>query len=343
MSSQLSTHADTPAFEQRMRAALELAARRPAVDPNPRVGCVLERDGAVVGRGWHAGAGTPHAEVSALADAGELARGATAYVSLEPCAHTGRTGPCIDALTEAGVRRVVFGQHDPNPVAQGGGEVLRSRGLEVVGAVLADEARALNEHWTFAVSHERPWVRWKFAATLDGRSAAADGSSQWISNALSRVDVHEQRRLAGAIIAGTGTALADDPHLTARSSTGGVAGPQPLRVVVGDRELPADARVLDDAAATIQVHTHDPAVVLKELHARGVRSALLEGGPTLGAAFCAAGLVDEVIAYVAPLMLGAGRSAVGPLGVGTLSDATAWTLYDVTRFGDDVRLIYRRK
>lgn len=333
----------TPAFEQPMRAALELAARGPLVDPNPRVGCVLVRDEEVVGRGWHAGAGTPHAEVGALTEAGDRARGATAYVTLEPCAHTGRTGPCAGALTDAGVGRVVFAQSDPNPVARGGGDVLRSRGIEVHSGILADEATALNEHWTYAVTHEKPWITWKFAMTVDGRSAAADGTSQWISNNLSRVDVHDLRRRVGAIVVGTGTALADDPQLTARSADGAVTGAQPLRVVVGDRELPGGARVLDDAAATLQLRTHEPAAVAKELHSRGVRSVLLEGGPTLGGAFCAAGLVDEIVVYVAPLLLGAGSAAVGPLGVETLSDATTWTLYDVTRLADDVRLTYRRK
>lgn len=334
---------DTPAFEQPMRAALELAARGPLVDPNPRVGCVLVKDGEIVGRGWHAGAGTPHAEVGALADAGDRARGATAYVTLEPCAHTGRTGPCAEALIAAGVTRVVFGQSDPNPLARGGAEVLRSRGVEVHGGLLADEAAALNQHWTYAVTHEKPWVIWKFAMTVDGRSAAADGTSQWISNELSRADVHELRRRVGATVVGTGTALADDPHLTARTPDGAVVGTQPVRVVVGERDLPAGARLLDGAAPTLQLRTHDLTAVTKELHGRGIRSVLLEGGPLLGAAFCAAGLVDEIVAYVAPLFLGAGSAAVGPLGVTTLADATTWTLHDVTRLADDVRLIYRRK
>lgn len=332
-----------PAFEQPMRAALDLAAHGPLVDPNPRVGCLLVRDGDVVGRGWHAGAGTPHAEVAAITDAGEDARGATAYVTLEPCAHTGRTGPCADALIDAGVARVVYAQSDPNPVARGGADLLRSRGIEVHGGVLAGDAAALNEHWTYAVTHEKPWVTWKFAMTVDGRSAAADGTSQWISNELSRAEVHALRRRVGAIVVGTGTALADDPQLTARSADGAVTGHQPLRVVVGDRELPTGARLLDDAAETVQLRTHDLASVTNELHSRGIRTVLLEGGAALGAAFCEAGLVDEIVVYLAPLLLGAGRSAVGPLGVETLADAATWTLYDVTRLADDVRLTYRRK
>jgi len=326
-----------------MRAALELAARGPVADPNPRVGCVIERDGVVVGRGWHAGAGTPHAEVVALTEAGELARGATAYVTLEPCAHQGRTGPCTAALSAAGVSRVVYAQRDPNPVAQGGAAVLRERGVEVHGGLLAAEAQLLNETWAFAVSHGRPWISWKFAMTVDGRSAAADGTSQWISNPESRAEVHELRRRVGAVLVGTGTALADDPQLTARSEAGDLVGRQPLRVVVGERELPAAARVFDDAAPTVHLRTRDPQVALKDLHARGVRSVLLEGGATLGAAFQRAGLVDELIAYVAPVLLGAGTAAVADLGVRTLSDAPIWTLHDVRRLADDVRLTYRRK
>lgn len=329
--------------EQPMRAALDLAVRGPSADPNPRVGCVLERDGEMVGRGWHAGAGTPHAEAAALADAGDRACGATAYVTLEPCSHTGRTGPCVDALTAAGVRRVVYAQADPNPAARGGGEILRSRGIEVHGGFLADQAAAINERWSFAVTHERPWVTWKFASSLDGRSAAADGTSQWISNASSRADVHALRRDVGAVVVGTGTALADDPQLTARDEHGTVSGRQPLRVVVGDRDLPPTARLLDDAATTVRIHTHDPVVALKNLHERGIRTVLLEGGPTLGGAFAASGLVDELIAYVAPLLFGAGSAAVGPMGVGTLADATRWKLHHVARFEDDVRLTYRRK
>lgn len=333
----------TEDFEQPMRAALDLAARGPLVNPNPRVGCVLMHDADVVGRGWHAGAGTPHAEVMALAEAGDRARGATAYVTLEPCTHTGRTGPCVDALTEAGVSRVVYAQSDPNPVARGGGEVLRGRGIEVHGGVLAARSAALNELWTYAVTHERPWICWKFAMSVDGRSTAADGTSQWISNELSRADVHDLRRRVGAIVVGTGTVLADDPQLTVRSADGAVTGPQPLRVVVGGRDLPTRARLFDDAAETLQLRSHDPVAVTKELHGRGVRSLLLEGGATLAAAFCAAGLVDEIVVYLAPLLLGAGSPAVGPLGVETLADASTWTLHDVTRLADDVRLTYRRK
>ncbi|WP_265446845.1 bifunctional diaminohydroxyphosphoribosylaminopyrimidine deaminase/5-amino-6-(5-phosphoribosylamino)uracil reductase RibD [Flexivirga meconopsidis] len=330
------------ATEALMREAISLAARGPAVDPNPRVGCVLVRDGVVIGRGWHRGAGTPHAEVAALADAGDAA-GATAYVTLEPCAHVGRTGACADALAAARVARVVFAQSDPNPIARGGADVLRSHGIEVYAGTLAGEASALNDHWTFSLTHGRPWVSWKFAATLDGYSAAADGSSKWITGPDARADVHRLRATAGAIAAGTGTVLADDPQLTVRAADGEPASQQPLRVIIGEREIPATSRVLDDTAPTVQLHTHDPERVLKELHDRGIHHLFLEGGPTLGAAFVAAGLVDEVVGYIAPKLLGAGSSAVGALGIETLADAVSLRLHDLTRVGDDVRLTYRRK
>ncbi len=224
-----------------MREALALAQSRDApFGENPRVGCVLVApDGEVVGRGHHRGAGTPHAEVVALADAGARAAGATAVVSMEPCRHTGRTGPCTQALLDAGVRAVVYGQPDPTELGGGGGDVLRAAGVDVHGGLLADEATAVNEEWTFAVVHGRPFVTWKCAASLDGRVAAADGGPTPITGTASRADVHDLRSRVGAIIVGTGTVLVDDPLLTVRRSGGPVPTP-PLRVVVGSRPIPDD-------------------------------------------------------------------------------------------------------
>lgn len=323
-----------------MRRALELAAT-PGVPlgPNPRVGCVLlAPDGAVVAEGFHRGAGTPHAEVIALSRAGEAARGATAVVTLEPCDHTGRTGPCSRALLDAGVARVVVAQLDPNPVAAGGAQRLRAAGVEVEVGVLADEAARLNEAWTFAVTHGRPFVIWKAAATLDGRIAAADGTSRWITSAEARAEVHDLRAAVGAVVVGTGTVLADDPHLAVRRDGVLAAGPQPLRVVVGMREVPAGARVLDDAAPTLHLRTHDPLEVLAALHAREVRHALLEGGPTLAAAFVRAGVVDAVRWYAAPALLGAGRTALADAGMSTIAQALRLQVTDVERVGADVRI-----
>jgi diaminohydroxyphosphoribosylaminopyrimidine deaminase/5-amino-6-(5-phosphoribosylamino)uracil reductase len=308
-----------------MARALDLA-RTPGVPrgPNPRVGCVLlSPDGTTVAEGHHRGAGTPHAEVDALTHAGAAARGTTAVVTLEPCDHTGRTGPCSAALVEAGVARVVFAQTDPNPVARGGAETLRRAGVDVEGGLLQDEAHDVNRAWTFAHEQGRPFVTWKLAATLDGRSAAADGSSRWVSSAPARRDAHRLRAECDAILAGTGTVLVDDPRLTARDERDVDLPPsrQPLRVVMGRRPLPAGRRVLDDAAPTVVLETRDPHEVLAELLARERRHVLLEGGPTLAAAFLVAGLVDEVVAYVAPVLLGAGLPAVGDLGIGTIGDA----------------------
>ena len=335
-----------------MRRAIELAARGTGTtSPNPVVGCViLGADGVtVVGEGWHERPGGPHAEVVALAAAGEAARGGTAVVTLEPCAHTGRTPPCVRALLAAGVARVVYAVADPGPVAGGGAEALRAAGVDVEGGVLAAEAERVNEAWLTSARNGRPHVLWKFAATLDGRSAAADGTSRWISSAESREQVHRLRRDVDAIIAGVGTVLADDPALTARDADGRPAGRQPLRVVVDTHHrTPPTARVLDGAAPTwiataAEVGTAadghvDPHAVLAELHRRGVVSVLLEGGPTLAGAFLAAGLVDRVTAYLAPTLLGDGRPALQGAGISTITDALHLDVDDITVVGGDVRI-----
>ena len=323
-----------------MRRALNLAARGPEADPNPRVGAVvLDREGTVVGEGFHRGAGTPHAEVEALRAAGSRAAGGTAVVTLEPCNHQGRTGPCAGALVDAGVARVVFGQRDPNPVAAAGASTLRAAGVEVTGGLLADEAAALNRAWTFAVSHGRPMVTWKFAATLDGRSAAADGTSRWVTGPAARADVHDLRARCDAILVGTGTVLADDPQLTVRRPDGSLRDRQPLRVVMGERAVPEGARVLDASAETLLLPGRDPALALKALADKEIRHVWLEGGPTLAAAFVTAGLVDEVVAYLAPALLGAGPAAVGDLGIRTIDDAVRLVPRDVTTIGDDIRVV----
>jgi diaminohydroxyphosphoribosylaminopyrimidine deaminase/5-amino-6-(5-phosphoribosylamino)uracil reductase len=322
-----------------VRRALELAVLGPLADPNPRVGAVIvDRDGAVVGEGHHRGAGTPHAEVDALAHAGERARGGTAYVSLEPCNHTGRTGPCARALLDAGVARVVHAQSDPGALAGGGADTLRAAGVQVVGGVLEDEALALNRAWTFAIVHGRPMVTWKFAATLDGRSAAADGSSAWITGPLARADVHDLRAECDALLVGTGTVLADDPHLTVRHADGTLRGRQPLRVVMGLRPPPPTARVLDAAAPTLLLPTRDPAEALAALFDREIRHVWLEGGPTLAAAFLRAGLVDEVVTYLAPALLGSGPAAVGDLGIPSIDRTLRLTVRDVRTLGPDIRI-----
>ncbi|MEU7283314.1 bifunctional diaminohydroxyphosphoribosylaminopyrimidine deaminase/5-amino-6-(5-phosphoribosylamino)uracil reductase RibD [Streptomyces sp. NPDC045431] len=343
-----------------MRRAIALAARGlGSTSPNPVVGCViLDASGHEVGAGWHERAGGPHAEVHALRQAGVLARGGTAYVTLEPCNHTGRTGPCAQALVEAGIARVVYAVGDPNPQATGGADTLRAAGIEVVPGLLAAEAEAGNAAWLTSVRLGRPYVLWKYAATLDGRIAAQDRTSRWISSPESRADVHRLRAEADAVVVGAGTARADDPHLAVRGIEGAV---QPLRVVV-DTEATAvkpGARVLDDAAPTLIAVAEDAATDLPEavrlpraadgrglsvpallaaLHERGVRSVLLEGGPTLAGAFVAAGAVDKVVAYLAPALLGAGPAALADAGITTLTDALRLDVTETVRIGPDLRI-----
>ena len=332
----------SPAEVAALRRAFALAARGP-LGVNPRVGCVLlGADGATLGEGWHSGAGTAHAEVAALADARERGadvRGATAVVTLEPCDHTGRTGPCSVALLAAGVARVVVSVPDPTPLAAGGADRLRAAGVPVVAGVLADEGVAALGDWWPAARRGRPFVTLKLATSLDGRVAAADGTSRWITSDVARGHAHALRAQVGAVVVGTGTALVDDPSLTARTGDGSLVEQQPLRVVVGRRDVPVGARLRGPGGELVQVATHDPAQVLAVLHARGVRHVLVEGGPTLAAAFVAAGLVDEVHAYVAPVLLGAGPAAVGDLGVASIAGAVRLVPTEVVPLGPDVLVV----
>lgn len=337
-----------------MRRAVRLAARgRTTTLPNPVVGCVLlSPEGFTVGEGWHEQAGGPHAEVVALRAAGAAARGATAVVTLEPCDHTGRTGPCTRALVEAGVTRVVIGTPDPSPAAGGGAATLRAAGLSVEVGVEADACERVNEPWLTAVRRGRPFVTWKVATSLDGRVAAADGTSRWITSAQARADVHRLRAEVDTVLAGVGTVLADDPALTARDADGVPAARQPLRVVADTHgRTPAAARVRDDTAPTWVATAADVGTgpdghldleaLLRELFARERRHVLLEGGPHLAGAFWRAGLVDRVVAYVAPALLGAGPAALEDAGIGTIGDAVRLTVEDVVRVGPDLRLTLR--
>jgi len=322
-----------------MRRALELAALG-QFSPNPRVGCVLlADDGSVVAEGHHRGAGTPHAEADALDRAAQLlgpgaAAGTTAVVTLEPCNHTGRTGPCAQRLVEAGVRRVVFAQSDPNPTAAGGAQTLRDAGIEVVSGVLADESRQLNRVWSRSLELQRPFVTWKFATSLDGRSAAADGTSRWVSSTAARRDTHRLRAEADTMLVGTNTIAVDDPLLTVRDDSGHPLERQPLRAVMGLRELPATSNAFDPGVAQgiagVQLRTHDPRAALAQLWQLERRHVFLEGGPTLAAAFVRARLVDEIVVYVAPMLLGAGRNAIADLGIGTIADALRPQVTDIT-------------
>ncbi len=351
-----------------MARALRLAERgRYTTAPNPRVGCVLVRGGEVVGEGWHERAGGPHAEIVALAAAGAAAEGATAYVSLEPCCHHGRTGPCTEALIEAGVARVVYSAGDPNPrVAGEGADRLRAAGIEVAGGLLAAQSERLNAGFVMRMRHGRPRVTLKTASSLDGATAMASGESRWITGEAARRDVQRLRAASGAILTGIGTVLADDPRLTVRGEAFGAAALQPLRVVLDSRlRTPADAQVLTGAGALL-VHGPtaarpdalpagarcvavpsghaglDLGAVLALLAEREVNDVLLEAGPELCGAFLDAGLVDELVIYLAPHIMGSEtrRQFVTPART-RLAERGEVDVIDVRQMGPDLRITAR--
>lgn len=324
-----------------MTHALELATRGPR-GVNPQVGAViLSPSGDILAEGWHQGAGTAHAEVDALSKlpAG-AAKDATAVVTLEPCNHTGRTGPCAVALIEAGVARVVYALDDPGVVSGGGAERLRAAGVSVEAGEQAESARALIDGWLTAQRLGRPHITVKWAQSLDGRAAADDGTSQWITSPDARADVHRRRAGADAIAVGTGTVLSDDPALTARNGEG-LYEHQPVPVVIGTRETPADAAVRSHPHEALFYDTRDLHTVVADLRARGIQSLFVEGGPTLASAFLAAGLADRVLAYVAPVLLGGRRLALGDIGVSTIADARRITVEEWVPLGPDLLAIAR--
>ncbi|AMB57785.1 bifunctional diaminohydroxyphosphoribosylaminopyrimidine deaminase/5-amino-6-(5-phosphoribosylamino)uracil reductase RibD [Microterricola viridarii] len=330
-------------IEDALRRAFVLAANGPARGANPQVGCVLlAADGTVLAEGWHRGAGTPHAEVDALSQlAPGAARGATAVVTLEPCNHHGRTGPCAEALIEAGIGRVVYSVDDPGEASSGGAARLRAAGIDVEGGLLRSEGEAVLGDWLPAARLGRPLVTVKWASSLDGRAAAADGSSQWITGPAARLDVHRRRAAADAIAVGTGTVLADDPSLTARDAAGGLLPSQPIPVVFGSRQTPADAALRRHPHAPLFADGRDLPAQLAELHGRGIRSLFVEGGPTLASAFIAAGLVDELLVYLAPLLLGGPKLALGELGIASIDEALRLELASVEQLGDDLLVVAR--
>ena len=329
-----------------MRRALSAALRGPR-GVNPQVGAViLSPEGEVLAEGWHRGVGTAHAEVDAMSQlTPDQLRGATAVVTLEPCNHTGRTGPCAQALIDAGVARVVYAVDDPGAVSGGGAERLAASGVTVEEGLLRDEGTALLDAWLTVQRLGRPHVTVKWAQSLDGRAAAADGTSMWITGPEARADVHRRRSDADAIVVGIGTVLADDPALTARGAAGQPLSQQPLPVVLGRRAIPDAAQVRRHPRTLIQRPGTDLTVVLDELRDLGIQRVFVEGGPTVAASFLRAGLVDEVLAYVAPVLIGSGpdgdRPAVTDIGVTTLADAHRLELTALERLGDDVLLVAR--
>jgi diaminohydroxyphosphoribosylaminopyrimidine deaminase/5-amino-6-(5-phosphoribosylamino)uracil reductase len=365
------------AFDQAaMRRALELAALGlETTHPNPRVGCVIAQGDRIVGEGFHARAGEPHAEVFALRAAGEAARGATAYVTLEPCNHHGRTPPCVDALLAAGIARVVYASHDPDPRVDGAGAArLRSAGVTVEGGLLEAEADDLNAGFLSRLRRGRPWVRLKLAMSLDGRTALASGESRWLTSDAARADVHAWRARSDAVLTGIGSVLADDPQLTVRREAG--VARQPLRVVLDSRlRTPPQARLLREPGETLLLTTAaasaaqagllsapqagaaglrietvaaDPAgrvqldAALQRLAALGINEVWVEAGATLAAALQLAGLVDEWVLYVAPVLLGAdARPLLAMPGAARLAAAPRLRVCDVQPVGADVRIMLR--
>jgi diaminohydroxyphosphoribosylaminopyrimidine deaminase/5-amino-6-(5-phosphoribosylamino)uracil reductase len=324
-------------YEPAMRRALELSLLGPAYGVNPQVGAIiLDKDLNVIAEGWHKGAGTPHAEVDALSKLDSVPDGATAVVTLEPCNHTGRTGPCSQALIVAGISRVVYAVKDPGHESAGGAQSLVAAGVEVIQGVLADVASEQSTVWLTAMKKQRPYVSLKWAQTLDGRTAATDKTSKWISGSVSREDVHLRRSKLDAILVGTGTVQYDNPDLTARKPDGSRYEHQPLRVVVGKTELSQDLRVFNDEAPTVQLKTHDIKEVLTQLWDRGIRHVLVEGGAKLASEFIAKGIFDEILIYQAPLLVGGANVAVTDIGIDTMQKALELSFTEVKRLGDDV-------
>jgi diaminohydroxyphosphoribosylaminopyrimidine deaminase / 5-amino-6-(5-phosphoribosylamino)uracil reductase len=320
-----------------MRLAVQEADQvKGSTYPNPPVGAViLDRDGEIAAVGATEPPGGPHAEVVALRRAGDRAIGGTAVVTLEPCNHYGRTPPCVDALVASRVSRVAYAVADPNPEAAGGASRLAESGVEVEAGVLADAvAGGPLREWLHKQRTGLPHITWKFATSVDGRSAAADGTSQWITSEAARADVHRRRAAADAIIVGTGTVFVDDPVLTARLPDGTLAERQPLRVVVGEREISSEARVLNDESRTMVIRTRDPQEVIKALSDR--TDVLLEGGPTLAGAFLRAGIIDRILAYVAPILLGGPITAVDDVGVLSIAHAQRWRFDGIESMGPDL-------
>ena len=352
-----------------MAQALRLAERGLyTTSPNPRVGCVLVRNGYVVGEGWHERAGEPHAEIHALHVAGESARGATAYVTLEPCSHHGRTPPCADALIAAGVARVLVAVQDPNPQVSGRGIAkLRAAGIEVECGLMEAAACELNIGFFSRMTRGMPWVRSKIAASLDGHTALANGESKWISGAAARQDVQHWRARSCAVLTGIGTVLADDPQLNVRELA---TSRQPLRAVVDNAlRLPPNARLLQESGVLIYTSTRDTTnvaalelaggrvvalpdsngqvdavAVLRDLAALGCNEVLVEAGSKLNGALFKAGLVDELVLYLAPQLLGDMARGMVRLGeLTSLDQRINLEWQDVRHVGKDLRIVARMK
>lgn len=331
---------DDTKYVAAMRRALALASNSPLYGENPQVGAVLINDaGEVIAEGWHKGAGTPHAEIDSLknlAARGLSGSGLTAVVTLEPCNHTGKTGPCAQALIDAGIKRVVFGTYDPGKTEGGGRFTLEEAGVQVISDILRDECAQLIAPWFVNKFSNRPYVVIKWAASVDGRAAAADGTSKWITGAEAREDVHARRAASQAILVGTNTVELDDPELTARLPDGTLYESQPLRVIIGEREITKDARIFNNHAETVQYKTHDLEKVMNQLFERGIRQVFVEGGAQLESALIAKGLADEFLIYQAPKLIGGPATAIRDLSVNSIDQAIDLEFIETKMLGTDL-------
>ena len=316
-----------------MRHALTLALRGEGrTGSNPIVGAVIiDSEGQLISEGFHAGG--DHAEVVAIKAAQKIPAGSTIVVTLEPCNHTGKTGPCVDAIIEAGISRVVYAVTDPNPIAAGGSDRLRAAGVEVISGVLETAARFFNRAWLSVIEKKRPLFIWKIAATLDGKTSATDGTSKWITSEASREFVSLLRRNSDAILVGTGTILADNPALIPHDDAD---IKNPLRVVMGTRDIPTVSQVLDDRANLLFVKSRDFQVLITDLLERGIKQVFVESGSELGTAMLKAGLIDEIMLFQAPTLLGTGKSFIGDLGIQTLSERIDLSILAHRQIGSDL-------
>jgi diaminohydroxyphosphoribosylaminopyrimidine deaminase/5-amino-6-(5-phosphoribosylamino)uracil reductase len=310
--------------------------------PNPIVGAVIiDATGKVIAEGFHDRMSSgDHAEVVAIKSAGDLAKGATMVVTLEPCSHVGNTGPCTEAIIAAGISTVVFAVSDPNAVASGGADVLRAAGIKVIDGVMAKEASYANRAWLTKIKKNRPFFIWKVATTLDAKIAACDGTSKWISNETSRSDVQRLRRESDAILVGTNTVVVDNPNLIPRGEFSGYTH-NPIRVICGEQELPSDSNIFDDSAATILVKSKDLKVLVEKLNELHINQVFVEAGPTLGSAMVGAGLIDELVIYQAPSLLGSGKPFFALESQSTIEDQLRMDHVSTEVLAGDIKSIYR--
>jgi diaminohydroxyphosphoribosylaminopyrimidine deaminase/5-amino-6-(5-phosphoribosylamino)uracil reductase len=300
--------------------------------PNPIVGAVItSATGEFISEGFHSG--TEHAEVIAIAAAKVIPAGSIIYITLEPCNHQGKTPPCTQALIDAGIEKVVYAVSDPNPIAAGGAEKLRNSGIEVVAGLLESEAAFVNRAWLTKIAKHRPRITWKIASTMDGKVAAKDGSSKWITSELARTDVAVLRSQADVIVTSTATVMADNPLLTSKG-----LGKNPVRIVMGETEIAPDSQVLNSDAETVVIKSHDFQELISLSSQRGFNQILVESGPTFGTALLKADLVDEIVLFQAPTFFGSGTPSISDLGINSISQRLDFDIADVEIIGADLKI-----